>query len=197
LPEHWEGTVLGTGSLYPDSKVPYNAEYLAVRGPLTAALTGSHDVALGDAGLLANELVPQQHRKYNVGVIPHWSDKDMERRFWGDGAVLIDVTDDPLLVVKKIASCKRIISSSLHGIIVADAYGIPRRTELTPQFAKEGGDHKFRDHNAAVGVPFRVGEWQSPVFSRVEDRQHELYDAFNDFGHYLRRQAWAATASPS
>lgn len=195
LPSSWTGTVLGAGSLYPDSKFPEFADYRAVRGPLTAALVPKfcgNEVVLGDPGLIANELVPQQPRRYELGIVPHWSDKELAHRPAQAGQIIISVSDDPLLVVKQIASCKRVISSSLHGIIVADAYGIPRRTELTPRFAAEGGDHKFRDHCAAVGVPFRVGEFQSPVFSRVEDRQSELYDCFKDYGHYIRRQAWAA-----
>jgi pyruvyltransferase len=199
MPENWEGTVIGAGSLYPDSKVPMGADYKAVRGPLTASLIDHHEVALGDPGLLAGELVDQQERKYELGIVPHWSDNVLAMKWCATGlsGLRIDVTDHPLRVIRQIASCKRIISSSLHGIILADALGIPRRIEMTPRFAKEGGDHKFRDHCAAVGVPFRTGEWQSPLFSRVEDRQHELYDCFNDYGHYLRRQAWAATASHS
>lgn len=195
MPDNWEGVVLGAGSLYPDSKIPVHADYRAVRGPLTHSLVGTNvDLVLGDPGLLAGELVGQQSRTHAVGVIPHWSDKDLSGRHWGNGAILVDVAADPLEVIRRIASCKRIVTSSLHGVILADAFGIPRRVEVAglPRFAKEGGDHKFRDHSAAIGLPFKTGEWQSPVFSKVEDLQHGLYDAFRQYGAELRRQQWAA-----
>jgi len=200
MPDNWQGTVLGAGSLYPDSKFPVRAEYMAVRGPLTAALAhGScQDVALGDPGLLAGELVGYQERTYELGIVPHWSDDRLTYRIGADkpGTLVIDVAADPWLVVKQIASCKRVVSSSLHGIIVADGLGIPRRVELAglPRIEAEGGDWKYRDHNAAIGLPFKVGEWQSPVFSRVEDVQHGLWDAFREYGTQLRRQSWAAAS---
>lgn len=200
MPQDWHGFVLGTGSLYPDSEFPRQATYMALRGPLTAKLVyGSDeypsDIALGDPGLLANELVTPGHRTWDLGIVPHWSDTELAQRFMHKGALVIDVAADPLLVVKQISECKGIVSSSLHGIIVADSLGIPRRTEMTPGFARDGGDWKFRDHNAAVNLPFKVGEWQKPVFSLVEDRQHELYDVFRSYGNYVKRQSWAASRS--
>lgn len=198
VPANWRGTVLGAGSLYTDSKVPAYAKYLAVRGPMTIGIVAAHqkvgNIALGDPGLLAGELVGPQSRKYELGIVPHWSDTGLVKRFKGK---LIDPAGDPLEVIRQIGSCKKIVASSLHGVILADAFGIPRRIEMTPQFAKEGGDHKFRDHCAAVSVPFEVGKFQSPVFSRVEDRQHELYDAFTAYGNYYRRQQWATRGTES
>lgn len=194
MPDNWEGTVLGAGSLYPDSKYPVHADYKAVRGPLTASLVSGNPV-LGDPGLLAGELVGYQERVWDLGIVAHWSDKELEHRtFLTTGVQVIDVAANPLEVLKQIASCKRIITSSLHGAIVADALGIPRRVEVAglPRFAAEGGDHKFRDYSASVGIPFRTGEFQAPVFSKIEDLQHGLYDCFREYGSQLRRGAWSA-----
>lgn len=201
MPDDWAGVVLGAGSLYPDSKYPVHADYKAVRGPLTASLVPGNPV-LGDPGLLAGELVGYQERIWDLGIVAHWSDKELEHKTFltaggwkaHAGVQVINVAAAPLVVLKQIASCKRIVTSSLHGAIVADALGIPRRIEVAglPRFANEGGDHKFRDHNAAVGLPFRVGEFQAPVFSKVEDRQHEVFDAFRAYGAQLRRQQWQA-----
>lgn len=207
MPANWRGTVLGAGSLYTYSKVPAYAKYLAVRGPMTLGIVAAYqkvrDIALGDPGLLAGELVGPQPRTTKIGVVPHWSDHDLWYKelskipATAKIPLLIDPAGDPLEVIRQIGSCNRIVASSLHGIILADAFGIPRRIEMTPQFVKEGGDHKFRDHCAAVSVPFEVGKWQSPVFSRVEDRQHELYDAFRTYGNYYRRQQWATRGTES
>lgn len=189
LPEEWEGTVLGAGTLFPDSGklIPW-ADIRAVRGPLTAAMLSRGDVALGDPGLLASELVPPQVRDIPLGVIPHWSDRvlDLRPEFRYPGRKVINVSRPALEVVRDIARCKKVVSSSLHGIILADAFGIPRRTELAPQMILEGGAHKFADHAAAVGIPLVIGKVQQPLYARVEDRMHELYDVLKGYGAELR-----------
>jgi hypothetical protein len=40
-------------------------------------------------------------------------------------ATVIDVTGEPLEVLKKIAACETILSSSLHGLVIADSFHIP------------------------------------------------------------------------
>jgi hypothetical protein len=52
---------------------------------------------------------------------------------------------------------------------------------MTERFAKEGGDFKFRDHCAAIGIPFKVGVTQEPSRYKIQDRQHELFDVFEEF----------------
>ena len=37
----------------------------------------------------------------------------------------IDICDDPYLIVSELSKCKHVISSSLHGLIVSEAMGIP------------------------------------------------------------------------
>ena len=70
-------------------------------------------------GLLAPVLVPAVPKTIDVGVIPHWTDTELWQRERG---VLIDVCGDPLDVITQIASCHQVVSSALHGIIVADAF---------------------------------------------------------------------------
>jgi pyruvyltransferase len=186
LPRGWTGTVIGSGKLRPESKIDLSAaKVLALRGPLTAkGVRGVRgDFVIGDVGLLADELVTVE-KKHALGIVPHWSDTQLEHRpeFKRFDPVIIRPSEDPLEVVRKIGECRKIVASSLHGIIVADAFGIPRRIEMTERFAKEGGDFKFRDHCAAVGLPFLVGVTQEPPRSKVQDRQHELYDVLTSFG---------------
>lgn len=188
LPPGWTGTVIGSGRLKPDSQIDLSrARVMALRGPLTAkGAKARGSFAIGDAGLLADELVTVE-KKHELGIVPHWSDTTLEHRpeFKRYNPVIIRPSEDPLEVIRKIGECRKIISSSLHGIIVADAFGIPRRIEMTERFAKEGGDFKFRDHCAAISIPFKVGVTQEPSRYKVQDRQHELFDVFEEFGRKL------------
>jgi pyruvyltransferase len=95
-------------------------------------------------------------RKYKIGVIPHHSDIDnlVLRSFvekYPDDVLLINLTtykhwtDIPNMVV----SCDCILSSSLHGLIVADSYGVPNSwVGLSDKVY--GGDFKFNDYFSSV-----------------------------------------------
>jgi hypothetical protein len=152
------------------------AKILALRGPLTAQGVPG-DYILGDAALLANELVSVDKR-YQLGIVPHWSDTVLEHRheFKGFSPRIIRPDGDPLEVLREIGRCRKIVSSSLHGIIVADAFGIGRRTELAPLIVKEGGLFKFKDHAACMGLEFMLGKVQHAPRHIVQDRQQRLYD---------------------
>lgn len=184
LPALYDGYLLGTGRLYPDSSIHFPSPamtVLALRGPLTAR-SWQKDVAIGDPGLLANELVGPQSRVTDLGIVPHWSDNTLayDSRFYSDKwtTKLIRTSGDPLSVIEAIGSCKKIVSSSLHGIILADSFGIPRRFEYTPRFDVEGGKFKFEDYSASIGAKLVVGETYRANSRIVETRQHELYDAY-------------------
>ena len=87
IPPFWEGHILGAGMLYPDSRLHLytgSMDVLALRGPLTA-MSVKGDYALGDPGLLADELVSPETRKFDVGVLPHWQDNELadDPRWYG------------------------------------------------------------------------------------------------------------------
>ena len=192
IPPLWDGYVLGSGKLYESSRVHLygsGTHVLALRGPLSKRFYAG-DCAIGDPGLLADELLPTQDRIYDLGVIPHWSDTSLanDRRFVNDkwSSIVIDSTADPLSVVRLIGQCKKVVSSSLHGLIVADAYGIPRRFEYTPRFDHEGGIFKFRDYHQSIATNFEIGKTITPNPHHVETRKHELWDAYRDLGTLLR-----------
>ena len=58
-------------------------------------------------------------------VIPHFSMEDSARKRYGDEHVLSMNTKDYKSVIDRICSTDKVISSSLHGIILAEAYGVP------------------------------------------------------------------------
>ncbi len=184
LPLHWAGYICGSGRLKENSNIHIShATILALRGPLSAkGIKGNY--ALGDPGLLADELVGPQEKKWDLGIVPHWKDNELALRFARlirppSTIRIISPRRDPLTVVREIGACKRIVTSSLHGMITADAFGIPRRVEISPslQNETEGFDFKFRDYSASINTPFEPGKMTEPIRWSVEDTKHAIYDA--------------------
>lgn len=184
IPNDWKGIVAGCGKLHEHNVINIpDAKIVGLRGPLTAkGVKGSF--ALGDPGLLADELVKYQDKVYDLGIVAHWSDQELNSNplFLKYNHKIINVGDDPLEVIKQIGQCRKIVSSSLHGIIIADAFGIPRRIEIPKQVIEnqkfEGGIFKWKDYNASVGVKFEVGLTQTANENIIIERQHELFDMF-------------------
>lgn len=188
LPTTWTGTVCGAGKLHTGSLALPLARFLAVRGRLTAAGLGLSPggVRLGDPVLLIDELVARPAACWDLGIVPHWTDDILIKRFTHLASkydvAIISPRDDPLVVVQQIAACRKIVSSSLHGVIVADAYGIPRRAERFPRMYSqwEGGEYKWHDYASAIGTPMIFGEVQTPRRAVIEAVQQQLFEAFHE-----------------
>ncbi len=147
--------VWGTGII--DSRAVASARHLTVtslRGPLTAASIAPSCTSFGDPGLLAGEIFQERRKQYAVGIVPHYVDEGspavtaLTDRM--PGARLISVNAPAMDVVRAISECELILSSSLHGLIVADALGIPN-ARLAFSDRIKGGDFKFADYGASVG----------------------------------------------
>jgi pyruvyltransferase len=185
IPPLWDGYVLGSGKLFEFSRLHLHtrtAKILSVRGPLSArGIPG--DFAVGDPGILAAELVGPQDKQFDLGILPHWQDKGLVAKFMPlipkQFTVLsISPSDDPLAVLRQIGSCRRLVTSSLHGMIAADSFGIPRRVEVCAAMERDGGNFKFRDYSASIQTPFEAGKMIEASRFRIEDVQFEVYDAY-------------------
>lgn len=143
-------TVWGTGCIRPVEIERYNVNFLAVRGPLTRSMIKGSDVPeiYGDPALLLPLLYnPKVAVEHNVGYLPHYVDKEFVR---GKAKLFIDIEDDWQSIVRQIKSCRKIVTSSLHGIVLAEAYGVP--VEWVKYSNKIlGGDFKFQDYFLGTG----------------------------------------------
>src|SRR3954469_22162404 len=130
--------VWGTGVMHPDFGVggAIASNIHAVRGKLThAALREAgiqlRDVPLGDPGYLAPALLgitKSAGRTKTIGIVPHFVDRCnrlFRRLLAAPDVVELNVHDDPEKFLRAMAGCGSIISSSLHGLIFAEALGIP------------------------------------------------------------------------
>jgi pyruvyltransferase len=137
----------------------------AVRGPLTRKELLEQGVecpeVYGDPALLIPRYYkPKIAKKHLYGFIPHRSNLDRIDDFTIDGVRLSERKDVLVIdlskydkwtdIVDQICSCENILSGSLHGLIMAEAYGIPN---LWVEFGKSliGGHFKFHDFFLSIG----------------------------------------------
>lgn len=126
----------------------------AVRGEktrkrLSEILGKNISCVLADPGLLSPLIVKPSDKKYHVGIVPHYVDKDEEifKKMLEHypNSKFIDVQKETKEVLKEISECKYIISTSLHGLIIADSYGIPNCwCEISDKIL--GNGFKFHDY---------------------------------------------------
>lgn len=156
LPPGFDGAIWGSG-LIRDHPYPLpDAHVLAVRGPLTRDRIGAPaDAALGDPGILAARHVRRPEPRWDVGLVPHGHHRSHAgflalAESARSRVCVIDVHQEAAAAVREIAACRVIVTTSLHGLVTADSFGIPAVwTTLAPPL--EGGSFKFHDYEAALG----------------------------------------------
>ncbi|MEH6307511.1 polysaccharide pyruvyl transferase family protein [Olivibacter sp. CPCC 100613] len=129
-----DAVVYGSGFLFeyvaePFAKKKLKLDVRAVRGPLTRGKLQEigYDVPMvyGDPAILLPIFYapPVVVDRKDFLVIPHW--KTVDKYVKMGYPVLSPLTADWKNFINEIASAKLIISSSLHGVIIAEAYGVP------------------------------------------------------------------------
>lgn len=152
--------IWGTGTGCEQALYSGRHYYHAVRGALTCGqidgLQGSP--VLGDPGLLAPWVLGDRQKSVaktiRVGIIPHYADQTepavAELLTAIPGARLIDVFSPVRRVLEDIACCDFVLSSSMHGLIVADSFGVPNQWLLLSR--GRISEYKFADYYSAFGI---------------------------------------------
>ena len=158
--------VWGTG-LLSESFLPSvsKLDIRAVRGPLTrkVLLSNGYDCPsiYGDPALLLPFFYnpPKIKKKFKLGIIPHYVDQDKSEleKFKNDESIKIIRMSGYRRwkdIIDQILSCEFVASSSLHGIIIAEAYQIPNLwVEIRePIVSDEGRRFKFHDFFQSIGL---------------------------------------------
>lgn len=167
---HWahkKSVIWGAGFMNQDNRYR-GGKVVAVRGKLTDAKLKSQGIKTcgiyGDAALLLPLWLSGRNveKRYDLGLIPHWSEVDTFKRAYDDRYFVIDLrTKDIPKIVGEINQCRYILSTSLHGIIVAHAYGIPALWIKKGHIETDG--FKFHDYFSSVDIPLYNG------FEQVEE----------------------------
>lgn len=185
-----EGDVVwGTGMISDTIFVmPNDVKILALRGPMTMARlrNAKATYVFGDPGMLMPLIYqPKTEKKYEIGYVPHYMDK---ANHYFKGKHTIDPLRPPHEVIDRITECKAIVSSSLHGIIIAEAYGIPAYWIVVSDKII-GGQFKFNDYFLGTGRQPQnpntssIGDMVAlPAIKNLGQRQRELIDVLKK--HY-------------
>ncbi len=80
-----------------------------------------------------------------IAVVPHLDHRESLMKTAGPGITVADVREGVETVVRQIAGAQACVSSSLHGIIVAQAYGVPWVWLRISDKVISGDRYKFED----------------------------------------------------
>lgn len=178
--------IWGSGFLYEDSLLKCIPKKIhAVRGPLTRMKLIKQGFSCpevyGDPGLLVPKFYnPNVKKIFKLGIVAHYLDKDNKiikflKNKYQEDILFIDIQGNWMEVIDNINKCEIIASSSLHGIITADAYNIPslwiKLSDKVP-----GGNFKFHDYMLSVG--------RKQMEPFLLNKEYKLIDIINSVEDY-------------
>lgn len=157
--------VWGSGVLYGDAPLNEKPKRVyAVRGKLTKQFLESNGVScppvFGDPALLLPYIYDNPvDCKFEFGIIPHYTEIDNLKQNTSiknnPNVLIIDLAHYVKWqdVIDEIRSCRYILSSSLHGLIISDAYKIPN-LHICITNRVNGGELKFMDYCSGVNKQY-------------------------------------------
>lgn len=191
--------IWGSGFIQSNSKPKGRPELIAaVRGPLSQkrcqALGIDAPLLFGDPALLTSRFILKKHAPIpgRIGLVPHFVDWDrlsnpelgLQQRYH-----FIDIrTSDIENFSDEICKCEYVVSTSLHGVILSEAFGVPAVwCEVSDNVVGKG--FKFHDYfsgtgRAAHAARFRdlsnanLAKFICPPIENLTEIQESLLSAF-------------------
>lgn len=170
--------VVGSGFNGKQQSFKGKPRIYSVRGPITLRQLppGYGDLPVGDPAISLPLLyTPTVNVEYDVGIVPHYVDSNSKviTRYIEDSDYKVNVINilaNVEEVVDEINRCSFILSSTLHGLITAHAYGIPG---VWVEFSDGvlGGGYKFLDYFESFGT--------KDTMSPLDCREEIPYDVLN------------------
>lgn len=178
-----DAAIWGSGLLKPltDSEIMKlrglnEVEVLAVRGlytelELKAKLGWTVPAIYGDPALLLPRYMNVSRSVSDrISVVLHWEHvkhAKLDDGYEAEDLCFVDVRDNHELVVEQIGSSRVCISSSLHGVIIAQAYGVPWVWLQLSDHQLHSSNFKFDDFFTTV---------DRPHVSKKVVKKHDLKD---------------------
>jgi len=157
--------VWGSGFMAPDSKVPKNAIVHCLRGKLSRNKFYNNlyypNPILMDPAILLPRLYNKPMKKiYLIGIVPHFTEVNRARKLikeysnFSSKITIIDTNTDKIeSFIDQLNSCEKIVSTSLHGLVLSDAYKIPNKWIKLSNEVSGGGEFKFLDYYSVYKNP--------------------------------------------
>lgn len=174
-PNDYSGYVWSSGYMYNTKRLHLLHDPICVRGNLSKKEfdNDTSNTYVGDGGLLLEKIYKPKIRgniRYKLGIMPNYCDIVNMRDdpiekfnvFNNPDVILIDPRNYIETVVNDIYSCDNIITSSLHGLVTSDSYGInnacfkSRETEIAIHHMQDS--YKFRDYYSIFDKEFRKND---------------------------------------
>lgn len=193
---HQNATVWGTGLPYrpffskgfPHRSMFRELDIRCVRGPLTRSVLRrlGHECpeVYGDPAVLMPMIYkPRPLESREVVFIPHYSKEHEMIKVVGEENIVSMRTDNYSGVIDKICSAKKVVSSSLHGIILAESYGIPA---IFLQDRPDALSFKYEDWYSSTGRETfakartldEALHMQNDLPSNIKNMQDKLLETF-------------------
>ena len=165
--------IWGSGFIKNDSKPKGRPKQVAaVRGPLSQARCHALGIAapsvFGDPALLTSRFIQKKYAPISgrIGLIPHvvdWDTLSNPKLGLQKSYHFIDIrTSDIENFVDEITKCEYVASTSLHGVILAEAFGVPAVwCEVSDNVVGKG--FKFHDYFAGTAREAHAAGFQDLV----------------------------------
>lgn len=178
--------VVGTGISSEDLELNTKADYVSVRGPLTAkvlrASGGAAIAEFGDPGVALSEIIAVQRGETNgkTALVRHFSHSAIPIQLPAhvdEISVLMSRPKDIAEFVKTLAEYDRVITSAMHVMIACQSYGIPCGLITFEGFEENvhGSGIKYADYAMGAGV-----EVVNPVAVALDLREQNIDNLIHD-----------------
>lgn len=150
-----EGGFFHNPDILLPERLKRNVKCFALRGKLTDArmekmIGHKTGAVIGDGGLLVHKLIDKTKitPKYDLGIVPHFADKDnpifkkIIKKI--PNAVILDPMVDVDTFLHNLCECRAVISTAMHPLIACDALRIPNMWVRISE--KTTSRYKFHDY---------------------------------------------------
>ena len=156
--------VAGTGISTDDLELNKSAQYVSVRGPITARVvkqSGGPDVeSFGDPGVLLSRIIPITRTVTNgrIALVRHFTHRAIpvvKPENMDELEVLVAHPDGIRVLLEELNKYDVVVTSAMHIYISCQSYGIPCALVTFEGFedAVHGNGIKYSDYSMGVGLP--------------------------------------------
>lgn len=185
--------VWGAGIIHAKSNVN-PAKFIAVRGSITQnrikALGYIAPDVIGDPAVLLPKIYSSKtKKKYKLGIIPHIVHFEELSKYQSDEVLVIDFkTKNIEKVIDEICACELLFSTSLHGLIVPQSYGIPSIWCEIKDHPLSGDNTKFFDYFSAFDLQCSDPKNIHDLMSQYNKDKTKILDLIENNKHHYTIQ---------